>query len=58
LIPLPPIEEFLDITPDELDQHIQSTEADPEGIIDEPLNEEIIEPEEDIQLPDFDFATE
>jgi hypothetical protein len=55
-IPLPPIEEFLDITPDKLDQRMQSTKGDPEGIIDEPLNEEIIKPEEDIQLPDFNFA--
>jgi hypothetical protein len=30
-IPLPPIEEFLDITPDELDQRIQSSEADERG---------------------------
>jgi hypothetical protein len=37
---------------------MQSTEGDPKGIIDEPLNEEIIEPEEDIQLPYFDFATD
>jgi hypothetical protein len=57
-ISLPPIEEFLDITSDKLDQHIQSTDTDPKGIIDEPLNEEIIEPEEDIQLPHFNFATE
>jgi hypothetical protein len=56
-IPLPPMEEFLDITPDELDQRIQSMNADPEGIINESLNEEIVEPEEDIQLPDFNFAT-
>jgi hypothetical protein len=57
LIPLPPIKEFLNITPDELNQHIQSTDADPEGIIDKPLNKEIIEPKEDIQLPDFNFTT-
>jgi hypothetical protein len=37
------MEEFLDITPDELDQRMQSTEGDPEGIVDEPLNKEIIE---------------
>jgi hypothetical protein len=48
-IPLPPIEEFLDIIPGELDQQIQSTKADPEWIIDEPLNKEIIEPKEDIR---------
>jgi hypothetical protein len=56
-IPLPPIEEFLDITPEDLNSRVDSTESDPDGLIDDPVVDEVEEPEEDIQLPDFDFPS-
>ena len=51
-IPLPPIEDFLDISGSELDQRISSTEADPDAFLDH----EVVEPEEDLPMPDFDFG--
>ena len=54
-IPLPPIEDFLDISRNDLDQRIASTELDPDAFLDDPLATEVVEPEEDLQLPDFDF---
>ena len=51
-IPLPPIDDFLDISRSDLDQRISSTEADPDAFLDH----EVVEPEEDLQMPDFDFG--